>query len=93
MKFISRTFAKEELFKMKKVLILTSLALIISLSACKKKGDIVCNKRVLTLTYKVTVSEDEYKECFIGSCNTYSLGSYTQAEKVEDLRYEGYKCK
>ena len=78
---------------MKKTLILSTLALIVSLSACKKKGDIVCKKTILTITYKVTVSEDEYKECFIGSCNTYPLGSYTQTEKVEDLRYEGYSCK
>lgn len=78
---------------MKKIAILLSLAFIISLSACKKSGDVVCKQTILTISYKVTVSEDEYKECFVGTCSTYPLGNTTQAEKVESLRNAGYKCK
>lgn len=78
---------------MKKILILASVALMMSLSSCKKAGDVVCKRSILTIVNKITVSEYEYKDCTLRICSTYPLGNTTQAEKVEKLRYDGYKCR
>lgn len=79
---------------MKKLLLILPVVLVLALSSsCKKKGTFVCTKSILTITYKVTVYEDEYKECFLGTCSTYQLNGTTQEEQVEYLEADGYKCK
>jgi hypothetical protein len=78
---------------MKKLILVFAVAGIVSLAACKKSSDVVCENSIGGITTKVTVSEDEAESCVAGFCQTTSLGSTTQADYVESLEAAGYTCK
>lgn len=78
---------------MKKFLAIAAVVLIFSMSACKKKGDIVCKQSIIGITSKYTINDDGVRYCIARICTDEELGNQTKEEFAADLESSGFNCK